>query len=44
VGRGDGVNRHEAHIVTVEGVFRPRIAEADKELHRVILIEGLRRA
>ncbi len=30
---GDGVNRHEADIVTVEGVFLARIAEADKELH-----------
>ena len=32
--RGDGVDRHEAHIVTVERVFRPGIAEADEELHR----------
>jgi hypothetical protein len=30
---GDGINRHEADIVTVERVFPPRIAEADKELH-----------
>src|SRR5262245_18508696 len=30
----DGIDRHEADIVTVEGVFLFRIAEADKELHR----------
>ena len=33
MGRGDGIDRHEAHIVPVEGVFSARIAEADKELH-----------
>jgi hypothetical protein len=37
---GDGVNGHEADIVTVEGVARPGIAEADKELHGVVPIEG----
>src|SRR6516225_10774512 len=30
------VDRHEAYIVAIERVLRPRIAEADKELHRII--------
>ena len=33
VERGDGVHRHEADIVAVQGVVRPRIAEADEKLH-----------
>jgi hypothetical protein len=37
--RGDGIGRHEAHIVPVQRVLRPRIAEADKELHLCILTE-----
>jgi hypothetical protein len=41
---GNRVDRHEAHIVAVERILRPRIAEADKELHRIILIEGVRGA
>jgi hypothetical protein len=40
----NGVNRHEADIVTVEGIVRPGIAEADKELHRVVPIEGAGRS
>ena len=39
MGRGDGVDRHEPHIVAVEGVFSARIAEADKELHLFIPTE-----
>jgi hypothetical protein len=41
---GNGVNGHEADIVAVEGVVRPGIAEADKELHRVVPIEGAGRS
>src|SRR6516164_1182529 len=40
--RGDNIDRHEPHIVPVEGVFSARIAEADKELHLFILTENER--
>jgi hypothetical protein len=33
VRRGDRVERHEADIVSVERILRPRIAEADEQLH-----------
>jgi hypothetical protein len=36
----DAVNRHEAYVVAVPGIFAARIAKAHKEFHRIRLFKS----